>query len=236
MDEKQEILDLRRELEQANYEYYVLDNPSMSDYDFDHKLRRLEELEAKYPELITPDSPTQRVGGKVANGFAEVRHRVPLESLQDVFSFEELGDFDQRVRDALPGGVEYDVEPKVDGLSVALEYENGLFVRGATRGDGQVGEDVTENLKTIPSIPLRLPEALPSIVRGVAVVLIAVLGYTAMAGAIGAGGLGDIAVRYGYYRRVDEVMIVAVIILVVIVQVIQSVCDIAARKVDHRGV
>ena len=167
MDEKQLIQTLRRELEQANYEYYVLDNPSMSDYDFDHKLRRLEELEAKYPQLITPDSPTQRVGGKVADGFAEVRHRVPLESLQDVFSVEELGDFDQRVREALPAGVEYDVEPKVDGLSVALEYENGLFVRGATRGDGQVGEDVTENLKTIPSIPLRLPEALPSlIVRG----------------------------------------------------------------------
>lgn len=167
MDEKQEIQSLRRELEQANYEYYVLDNPSMSDYDFDHKLRRLEELEAKYPELITPDSPTQRVGGKVANGFAEVHHRVPLESLQDVFSFEELADFGQRVQDALTDGVEYDVEPKVDGLSVALEYENGLFVRGATRGDGQVGEDVTENLKTIPSIPLRLPEALPSlIVRG----------------------------------------------------------------------
>lgn len=167
MDEKQEIQSLRRELEQANYEYYVLDNPSMSDYDFDHKLRRLEELEAKFPELITPDSPTQRVGGKVADGFSEVHHRVPLESLQDVFSFEELNDFDQRVRDALTTGVEYDVEPKVDGLSVALEYENGLFVRGATRGDGQVGEDVTENLKTIPSIPLRLPEALPSlIVRG----------------------------------------------------------------------
>ena len=167
MDERQEIEALRRELEQANYEYYVLDNPSMSDYDFDHKLRRLEELEAKYPELITPDSPTQRVGGKVADGFPEVRHRVPLESLQDVFSIEELEEFDQRVREALPDGVEYDVEPKVDGLSVALEYENGLFVRGATRGGGQVGEDVTENLRTIPSIPLRLPEALPSlIVRG----------------------------------------------------------------------
>ena len=167
MDEIQEIALLRAELNKASYEYYVLDNPTMSDYDFDHKLRRLEELEAKYPELITPDSPTQRVGGKVADGFQEVRHRVPLESLQDVFSVEELEEFDQRVREALPGGVEYDVEPKVDGLSVALEYANGLFVRGATRGDGQVGEDVTENLKTIPSIPLRLPEALPSlIVRG----------------------------------------------------------------------
>lgn len=167
MDEIQEIQDLRRELEQANYEYYVLDNPAMSDYDFDHKLRRLEELEAAHPELASPDSPTQRVGGKVAEGFDEVVHRVPLESLQDVFSLEELGEFDQRVRDALPDGVEYDVEPKVDGLSVALEYENGVFVRGATRGDGLVGEDVTENLKTIRSIPLRLPETLPSlIVRG----------------------------------------------------------------------
>lgn len=167
MDERQEIERLRRELEQANYEYYVLDDPSMSDYDFDHKLRRLEELEAAHPELVTADSPTQRVGGKVAEGFQEVRHRVPLESLQDVFSFEELSDFGVRVAEALPGGVEYDVEPKVDGLSVALEYRDGLFVRGATRGDGQVGEDVTENLRTIPSIPLRLPESLPSlIVRG----------------------------------------------------------------------
>ena len=167
MEEHLEIEALRRELEQANYEYYVLDNPSMSDYDFDHKLRRLEELEAAHPEWITPDSPTQRVGGKVADGFQEVTHRVPLESLQDVFSVDELEEFDQRVRDALPGDVEYDVEPKVDGLSVALEYRDGRFVRGATRGDGRVGEDVTENLRTIPSIPLRLPEALPSlIVRG----------------------------------------------------------------------
>ena len=133
MEEHLEIEALRRELEQANYEYYVLDNPSMSDYDFDHKLRRLEELEAAHPEWITPDSPTQRVGGKVADGFQEVTHRVPLESLQDVFSVDELEEFDQRVRDALPGDVEYDVEPKVDGLSVALEYRDGRFVRGATR-------------------------------------------------------------------------------------------------------
>ncbi|OUN07908.1 DNA ligase (NAD(+)) LigA [Flavonifractor sp. An92] len=167
MDERLEVEALRRELEQANYEYYVLDTPSMSDYDFDHKLRRLEELEAAHPDWVTPDSPTQRVGGKVADGFAEVVHRVPLESLQDVFSLEELGEFGQRVGETLAHGVEYDVEPKVDGLSVALEYENGVFVRGATRGDGQVGEDVTENLRTIRSIPLRLPETLPSlIVRG----------------------------------------------------------------------
>lgn len=167
MDDIQKIKALREELTQANYEYYVLDNPTLSDYEFDHKLRQLEELEAAHPELAAPDSPTQRVGGQVAEGFSEVVHEVPLESLQDVFSIEELEDFDQRVRDSLTSDVEYDVEPKVDGLSMALEYRNGVFVRGATRGDGRTGEDVTENLKTIRSIPLRLPEALPLlIVRG----------------------------------------------------------------------
>lgn len=167
MDEKQEIQALRRELEQANYDYYVLDDPKLSDYEFDHKLRRLEELEAIHPELMTPDSPTQRVGGKVADGFQEVVHPVPLESLQDVFSIEELKEFGQRVKEALGEAPQLDVEPKVDGLSVALEYENGVFVCGATRGDGRVGEDVTENLRTIHSIPLRLEDA-PArlIVRG----------------------------------------------------------------------
>lgn len=167
MDFKQEIEALRDELNRASYEYYMLDAPTMSDYDFDHKLRRLEELEAEHPELITLDSPTQRVGGKAADGFAEVNHQVPLESLQDVFSMDELREFSLRVQEALPHAVEYDVEPKVDGLSVALEYENGVFVRGATRGDGKVGEDVTNNLRTIHAIPLRLPEVLPRlIVRG----------------------------------------------------------------------
>lgn len=166
MDVVQEISALRLALERANYEYYVLDAPTMSDYDFDHKLRRLEELEAEHPELITLDSPTQRVGGKAAEGFDEVVHQVPLESLQDIFSFEELAEFGQRVTEMVEG-VSYDVEPKVDGLSVALEYENGIFVRGATRGDGRVGEDVTQNLKTIRSLPLRLPENLPRfVVRG----------------------------------------------------------------------
>ena len=166
MDHLEELQALRRELEQANYEYYVQDAPAMSDYDYDHKLRRLEELEGEHPELITPDSPTQRVGGKALESFQQVVHQVPLESLQDVFDYDELRQFDQRVRAAVPGA-EYDVEPKVDGLSVALEYENGLFVRGATRGDGQVGEDVTENLRTVRSIPLRIPDA-PArlIVRG----------------------------------------------------------------------
>ena len=167
MDEIQEIALLRAELNKASYEYYVLDNPTMSDYDFDHKLRRLEELEQAHPDQITEDSPTRRVGGQVAEGFQEITHEVPLESLQDVFDLEELGDFVRRVQESLDGGAEFDVEPKVDGLSVALEYRDGLFVRGATRGDGRVGEDVTENLKTIRSLPLRLPEPIPQlIVRG----------------------------------------------------------------------
>lgn len=167
MDEKHEIQQLRQELNEAGYRYYVLDDPTMSDYDYDRALRRLEELENVHPELVTPDSPTQRVGGKAAEGFTEVTHEVPLESLQDVFSVDELVDFGQRVRDGLDGAAEFDVEPKVDGLSMALEYRNGVFVRGATRGDGRVGEDVTENLKTIKSIPLTLPDALPHlIVRG----------------------------------------------------------------------
>ncbi|MEG1720220.1 MAG: NAD-dependent DNA ligase LigA [Pseudoflavonifractor sp.] len=167
MDETQEIEQLRSELEQESYRYYVLDDPKISDYEYDQKLRRLEELEAANPALITPNSPTQRVGGQAIAGFTEVSHSVPLESLQDVFSLAEVAEFDARLRESLDGEIEYDVEPKVDGLSMALEYRDGVFVRGATRGDGRVGEDVTENLKTIKSIPLRLPEALPHlIVRG----------------------------------------------------------------------
>ena len=166
MDERSEIQSLREELERAGYQYYVKDDPILSDYDYDQKMRRLEELEARYPDMVTPDSPTQRVGGQALESFSQVQHKVPLESLQDVFDFDELRAFDQRVRGVTPD-VDYVVEPKVDGLSVALEYVNGQFVRGATRGDGRVGEDVTENLRTIRSIPLRIPGAPPSlIVRG----------------------------------------------------------------------
>ena len=166
MDDLSEIQQLRRELIQAGHEYYVLDTPTMSDYDYDHKLRRLEELEARHPEAITPDSPTQRVGGEAVSSFAPVTHRVPLESLQDVFDFDEVCAFDKRVRETVQDAA-YMTEPKVDGLSVALEYRDGLFVRGATRGDGQVGEDVTENLRTIKSIPLRIPDSVGGlIVRG----------------------------------------------------------------------
>ena len=166
MDDLSEIQQLRRELIQAGHEYYVLDAPTMSDYDYDHKLRRLEELEVRHPEAITPDSPTQRVGGEAVSSFAPVTHRVPLESLQDVFDFDEVRAFDKRVRETVQDAA-YMTEPKVDGLSVALEYRDGLFVRGATRGDGQVGEDVTENLRTIKSIPLRIPDSVGGlIVRG----------------------------------------------------------------------
>ena len=165
-DELQQIADLRRRLNEWNYQYYVLDDPTVPDYEYDRALRSLEELEALHPETVTPDSPTQRVGGEALTSFAPVRHPVPLESLQDVFSDEEMLEFVARISAGTDDAV-FVVEPKVDGLSVALEYENGVFVRGATRGDGQTGEDVTENLRTIKSIPVRVegaPERL--IVRG----------------------------------------------------------------------
>ena len=166
MDARQEIEQLTKELEYHSYQYYVLDDPKIEDYEYDRMLRRLEELEAAHPEYASPLSPTRRVGGAPVSEFEKVRHAVPLESLQDVFSFEEFEEFDARVRESEPDAV-YSVEPKVDGLSVALEYIDGTFVRGATRGDGLVGEDVTENLKTIRSIPMRLDGA-PTrlIVRG----------------------------------------------------------------------
>ena len=166
MEPQKEIQQLTKELEHAGFLYYVKDAPEMSDYDYDHKLRRLEELEAQYPEYALPNSPTRRVGGAVLSQFAKVRHEVPLESLQDVFSYDELREFDERLRKDEPEA-SYSVEPKIDGLSVALEYVNGEFVRGATRGDGLIGEDVTENLKTVRSIPLHLENA-PArlIVRG----------------------------------------------------------------------
>ena len=167
MDVNQEIIKLRRELERHNKLYYVLDAPEISDYEYDMLMNRLKALEAEHPELITPDSPTQRVGGEALSQFEQVRHQVPLESLTDVFSCEELFAFGDRMDHALDEEHDYVVEPKIDGLSMSLEYENGVFVRGATRGDGTVGENVTENLRTVRSLPLRIehaPERL--IVRG----------------------------------------------------------------------
>ena len=166
MEKKQRIDELIRILNEANYLYYVQDNPSMPDFEYDRLLRELEDLEGSDPTLIRPDSPTQRVGGEALSKFEKVTHPVPLMSLQDVFSPEELKEFIEKTLETYPD-TQFSVEPKIDGLSVALEYENGVFVRGATRGDGVVGEDVTENLKTIRSIPMRLenaPERL--IVRG----------------------------------------------------------------------
>ena len=166
MDPKEIARQLRDILTEANYRYYVLDDPTMADYEYDKLLRELETLESAHPELVTPDSPTQRVGGQAVSQFEKVTHAVPLMSLQDVFSMEELNEFLNKILSE-QGDAAFSVEPKIDGLSVALEYENGVFVRGATRGDGVVGENVTENLKTIRSIPMRL-EGAPDrlIVRG----------------------------------------------------------------------
>ena len=166
MDSKERIDQLTDQLKEAGYRYYVLDDPTMEDYEYDRLYRELEELERAHPELARADSPTKRVGGEVLSQFEKVSHPVPLMSLQDVFSMEELNDFLEKTI-AAEGNAEFSVEPKIDGLSVALEYVDGKFVRGATRGDGTVGEDVTENLKTIRSIPMTLTGA-PSrlIVRG----------------------------------------------------------------------
>ena len=166
MEAKERILELTKLLNDANYRYYVLDDPTMPDFEYDHLLRELEVLEAANPQLAMPDSPTKRVGGQALSKFEKVEHPVPLMSLQDVFSPEELREFLVKTLEIYPNAA-FSVEPKIDGLSVALEYENGVFVRGATRGDGVIGEDVTENLKTIPSIPMTLQGA-PArlIVRG----------------------------------------------------------------------
>lgn len=152
------IRELTSLLNEAGYQYYVLDDPKMPDFEYDRLLRELEELEKAYPEYASPDSPTKRVGGAALSQFEKVNHPVPLMSLQDVFSLEELNDFLEKTLETEPGA-EFSVEPKIDGLSVALEYVDGIFVRGATRGDGNVGEDVTENLKTIRSIPMTLENA-----------------------------------------------------------------------------
>ena len=166
MDPKKRIDALVEQLKEANYRYYVLDDPQMLDFEYDHLLRELEELEKANPALLRPDSPTQRVGGQVMSQFEKVEHPVPLQSLQDVFSTEELTEFLEKTL-AMDSDSAFSVEPKIDGLSVALEYVDGKFLRGATRGDGSVGEDVTENIKTIRSVPMTLENA-PArlIVRG----------------------------------------------------------------------
>lgn len=157
--------ELRKIIEKHNHNYYDLDSPTIEDDEYDALMRELRGIENKFPELLTPDSPTQRVGGTALNTFEKVQHSVQMGSLQDVFSTSEVVDFIHRVE--AQGAQEFVVEPKIDGLSVSLEYENGVFVRGSTRGDGFIGEDITLNLKTVRSIPLKLSTVLPFIeVRG----------------------------------------------------------------------
>ena len=162
---QQEIRQLTRELLRHARLYYNEDAPEIPDYEYDAMQRRLRELEEQYPQYALPDSPTRRVIGTVLEGFAQVRHPYPMESLQDVFSFDEILEFHRRVQEQFPG-MKYTAELKIDGLSVCLQYEDGRFVRGATRGDGQVGEDVTENLRTVFDIPMELQDKRPLWIRG----------------------------------------------------------------------
>lgn len=163
---RQRVSDLKRQLNQYAHEYYVQDQPTVEDFVYDRLYTELVELEKQYPELITPDSPTQRVGGIIASGFEKVQHEIPLYSLNDAFSKEDLFAFDQRVTSALGQAVTYTCELKIDGLSISLRYEEGHFVRGATRGNGEEGENITENLKTVRSIPMTLTQPYSMEVRG----------------------------------------------------------------------
>ena len=165
-DPKARYEELKKELAYHNRKYYEEDAPELEDDEYDRLYREYRELETRHPEWITEDSPSQKIGGSALNTFSPVHHTVPMESLQDVFSEEELYEFDRRIKDAV-GSVVYSVEPKIDGLSVSLEYEDGRFIRGSTRGDGVTGEDVTQNLRTIRSIPERLIDPIPYLeVRG----------------------------------------------------------------------
>lgn len=166
-DPAQRAAELRREIEEHDYRYYVLSNPIVTDAEYDRLFRELRELEAAHPELVSPESPTQRPGGRHETTFAPVRHEVPMLSLANAFAREELEAWETRnTRLAERGGFAYALEPKIDGLAIALRYEQGRFVRGATRGDGVTGDDVTLNLKTIKDIPLQLAEPLDVEVRG----------------------------------------------------------------------
>jgi len=165
MDIKNRINELIKKINQWDYEYHTLDNPSVSDQEYDSYIRELEELEAQYPEYIRDDSPLKRVGGKVLDKFDKIQHTIPLFSLKDVFNEDEIIEFDERVKKA---GIEpnYVCELKIDGLAISLTYEKGKLIKGATRGDGIIGEDVTENIKTVKTIPLTLKEPIDIEVRG----------------------------------------------------------------------
>ncbi|TWW13700.1 DNA ligase [Dellaglioa algida] len=160
------INQLRTDLIEWTRQYYVLDQPTVEDHVYDESYRQLTELEQAFPSLVTPDSPTQRVGGQVLPGFEKVTHEIPMLSLGDVFSIEELSEFNQRLQKSVESEVSYNAELKIDGLAISLTYENGVFIKGSTRGDGTIGEDITENLKTVKSIPLTLTEPISLEVRG----------------------------------------------------------------------
>jgi len=157
-DLAKEAASLRQQLHYHNHRYYVLDNPEIPDAEYDRLIRRLRELETENPELLTPDSPTQRVGGQALKSFEQLEHSIPMLSLDNAFSFEEMQDFEKRIKDRLKRDIDikYAVEPKLDGLAISLRYENGVLVTAATRGDGRVGENVTQNVRTIASVPLKL--------------------------------------------------------------------------------
>ena len=165
---KNRLDELKKLINDYSYKYYVLDKPEISDFEYDALYRELLEIERENPELVTPDSPSQRVGGQVLEGFEKFTHNVPLQSLDNVFNEAEVYEFCRKIQDAFPGEpVEFVVEKKIDGLSVALTYEGGLLTVGATRGDGNVGENVTLNVKTVMSVPLRLKTPLEKlVVRG----------------------------------------------------------------------
>jgi len=157
-DVSRHVAALRERLNEANYRYYVLDEPTITDAEYDKLMRELEALEVAHPQLVSADSPTQRVGAAPSSEFAEVRHEIPMLSLANAFTDQEVRDFVRRIEGRLDdkSKLEFSVEPKFDGLAISLRYEDGVFVRGATRGDGETGEDVTANLRTIKTIPLRL--------------------------------------------------------------------------------
>ena len=167
LTEAQERIEtLKTLLNRYSYEYYVLDKPSISDKEYDQQYQELEKLEKAHPELITTDSPTQRIGGTILPGFTKVQHDSPMLSLGNAFNQEDLLQFHQRISKLTDQPLQYMCELKIDGLAVSLKYENGLFVQGATRGDGNIGEDITQNLRTVKAIPLRLNEPLTFEVRG----------------------------------------------------------------------
>jgi len=171
--------ELRAELEHHNYRYFVLDDPEVPDAEYDRLLRELCDLERAHPSLVTLDSPTQRVGGVAADEFAEARHRQPMLSLDNAFSEEDVTAFDRRVRERLGSdeAVEYSAEPKMDGLAISVIWEHGVFTRAATRGDGVTGEDVTANVRTIGSLPLRLRGAAPALLEARGEVFMPVAGF-----------------------------------------------------------